>query len=148
MASALDPVELLIIVAVVGAPAIGWLIRHGRGLAAQRKAVWVRTHARVADVSTFEVEERNRSYTTDRFVVVFELPGGERHAADKIGPLDQHQKDILLPDAVVPIRYDARDPDRFEVEWAAIGAGEPAGGPTALVGPDAKAPAKSVYGPR
>lgn len=130
---------------------LGELIRRGRGLSAQRRAVWVRTSARVADVSTFDTERADGDHdrTLHRYVVVFELASGERHAADRTGHLSQDQKDILLPDRVVPIEYDARDPDRFRVLWDELREGEAQAVPEAAARPaDAAERAAPVYGPR
>lgn len=134
----------LLMIAVVFGPTIVWLVRKGIELQGRRRAVWVRTNARVADVSTIDVADGDRTHTAERFVVVFELPTGERHAADQTARLSARQKDMVLPDAVLPIRYDARDPDRFEVEWSAVRSDESLeeGAPVARGGG-----ARRVYGP-
>lgn len=75
----------------------------------------VRTEARVADVSTSDVGSGRSTETVHRVVLLFTLPSGEQHAVDRTGPLSEWQKDALLPDRMVPIEYDSRDPDKFKI---------------------------------
>jgi hypothetical protein len=75
----------------------------------------VRTDARVADVSTADEGSGRSTRTVHRVVLIFTLKNGEQQAVDTTSSLEEWQKDALLPDRMVPIVYDSRDPDRFKI---------------------------------
>lgn len=92
-----------------------WALR-GKTLRRGRRGVgWVTTHAKVADVSTLDVGEGNEAQTMYRFVLLFTQENGEAVAVDRTCRLSSREKDALVPDAVVTIQYDPRDPERFEI---------------------------------
>lgn len=111
----MGPIKLTIILVAVLSAVIAAFLRSRRWRAAT--PYLVRTDARVADVSTSDVGSGRNTETVHRVVFVFTLPSGEQHAVDLTEPLSDWQKDLLLPDRMVPIEYDSRDPDRFRVRF-------------------------------
>lgn len=136
-----------------GVAAVGWfavkagdapaILRLFRG--PPRLLGGVPTTARIADVNVFDEGEGDHMRTLYRFVLLFTTEEGEAIAVDWTYSPSPHEKDILLPDAIVPIRYDPEHPDRFEIEFGRFPrAGEP---PLPAPTPP-RAQARRVYSPR
>lgn len=112
---AVGSIKLVVLLALALFAGLVALVRALRWRAAA--PFLVRTEARVTDVSTTDVGSGRNTRTQHRVVLLFTLPSGEQHAVDSIGPLREWQKNALLPDHMVPIEYDSRDPDRFRIRY-------------------------------
>lgn len=105
-----------------------------RRFARRRHAgAWPTIRAKVAETSVVDVrDEETRTHT--RVVLLIHPPGGEQVAIDQTRPFADWQKDQLLPDAEITIRYNPADPEEFEIVW----------GPREPLRPTST----SMYGPR
>lgn len=133
--------EALLLI-LVGAGAVVWFaVKAGRE--GPRQVDWEATTARIADVTVFDEGEAEHARTMYRVVLVFTTSEGEAVAVDWTGSPSPTEKDLLLPDAIVPLRYDPRRPDHFE-----LGRLPRPGDPPLPEPPAPRADARRVYSPR
>ncbi len=108
-----------------------------------------RAPARIVDVAVFDTMHNNDHDTHYRVVVQFTPEHGELVIADLTLDPTAAQKDMLLPDNVLMIEYNALDPQNFRFDFAA--GVQPADALTrqAAAAPPptpVKAPERSLYG--
>lgn len=147
----MDTPEVLLIVFMV-ALALGGVSRafthFGEFMGGFRRGHYgARAAARIVDVTVFDVEDDNNHYTRYRVLVQFTPEHGETVVADAVLKPSAAQKDMLLPDHVVMIEYDTKDPQNFRVDFAAGLQPADAVAPAAARAPVAPAE-PSLYGPR
>lgn len=100
----------------------------------QRRAPdWPTIQAKVVETSVVDAAEEERP-TKTRVVLLLHPPGGEPIAVDQTRIFADWQKDQLLLDTEITIRYNPADPEEFEIVW---GPREPP-----------RSASTSVYGPR
>ena len=107
-----------------------------------------RAAARIVDVTVFDTMSDNTHYTRYRVLLQFTPEHGEQVVVDAVLEPSRAQKDMLLPDHVVMIEYDSRDPQNFRIDFAAgLQPADAAGSQAAAQRPAARAE-PSLYGPR
>lgn len=77
---------------------------------------WPTIQAKVVDTSVVDGSQEE-ARTLIRVVLTFHPRGGELLAVDQTRRLVDWQKNQLLPEAEITIRYNPADPEDFEIMW-------------------------------